>query len=151
MTVRNPVLCPSPSCSGCGRSTHGVHAPKGGRLHTKWRPLSPSKFNLYSDYKIWGRYFISARLSASLHGLSRNTLISYLHYNFLHSECMRKNIVWTTDVKAVGACPSNRFDKKHLFVRLLKPESSSGLISILVSSHSHQSWQVMDHISPASI
>lgn len=150
MTVRSYVPCPSPSCSGCDGSTCRVQIPRSTRLHTtKWRPLSPSKCNLYSDYKICRRYFISVRLSASLHGLSRNTFISYLHCNFLHSECMQKNTVWTTDIKAVGACP--RFDNKHLFVRLLKPESSSGLISILVSSNSHQSWQVMGHISPASI
>ena len=145
------MLRPSLSCSGCDRSTCRLHVPKAARLYTKRRPLSPSKCNLYSDYKICGRCFISARLSASLHGLSRNTFISYLHYNFLYSECMQKNIVWTTDIKVVGACPSNRFNKKHLFVRVLKPESFRGLISILVSSHSRQSWQVMDHISPALI
>lgn len=65
----------------------------------------------------------------------------------MHAEIYRL----TTDIKAVGACPSKRFDKKHLLVRLLKPETSCGLISILVSSHSHHSWQVMHHMSPASI
>lgn len=80
-----------------------------------------------------------------------NFLSSLQPFTFRNSECMQKYIGWTTDIEAVGACPSKRFDKKHLLVRLLKPEISSGLISILASSHSHHSWQVMYHIAPALI
>lgn len=149
-TVTNYVLCPILLCSGCDESTCRVHTPKAVTLHTKWRSLNPSKCNLYSDGKICGRYFILIRLSASLHVLSRNTLGSYLH-NFAYSDCTQKNAVWATDIKVVCACPSNRFNRKYLFAILLWPESSSSLISILVSSHSHQSWQVMYHISPASL
>lgn len=51
-------------------------------------------------------YFISM-LSASLHGLRRNIFICYLHYYFLHSNCMQTNPLRTTDIKVVHACPGN--------------------------------------------
>lgn len=133
-------MCSAPAfhAQAADRSTCRVDTLKGARLHTKWTSLSPSKWNLYPDDKNCGRQilYFSEALSFSS---SRNTFISYLHYNILHSECMQKNIVRTTDIKAAGACPNNRFDKKHLSVRFLKPESSSGLISSLVDSCSCKS------------
>lgn len=141
-------MCSAPAfhAQAADRSTCRVHNPKGARLHTNGHLWVPQNgISILMTKIVEDRYFISVRLSASLHGLSRNTFISYLHYNILHSEYMQKNIVRTTDIKAAGTCPNNRFDKKHLSVRFLKPESSSGLISILVDSCSCKSWQVMDH------
>lgn len=93
-------------------------------LHTTWRPSRPSKCNLHSDCQICGRYFISTRLSASLHELRRNIFISYLHYQFLHSEHMQTNPVGIADIKVVGACPGNSLFVslflRSLFVRLLE-------------------------------
>lgn len=91
MTVTKDVLCPNLSCSGYDESTCRVHTPKGATLHTKWRSLNPSKCNCYSDDKICGRYFILARLSASLHGLSRIIFSSEIH-SALHIQNAHRKI-----------------------------------------------------------